>query len=510
MTLSWDSLGPAGARPRRIRGGEIPTPSATSWRVQQRQARAQIAAWRTAAATPPQETPTFGFRLAGMWIDGDAIFAFGFFLPMVFLVQFATLGAAMIAGLTPIYLFCRRKELVRIMTPRLFLFAFPMVAVVSVVWSETPKDTTKFALEFVVTVIAALLISSACNQRAVLKAMVLAFLIYCADAVLTGGQVKVGAGGEHAFSGLTSSKNLMADIASTGLIVSLAVIVMAARARDAVWVAIGGVAVLVELYCVVGARSAGAVLGLVMGLTPLVVLSALVPAGRALRAWLTSMVAVTLLVIGLNFRVISQAIIDLSLSVFDKDPTLTGRTYLWYRAFDLIREKPVLGRGYFSFWLQGNIDAEGLWRYAGITERSGFNFHNTLVDLLVTVGWLGAAVLIVTVLIGAFALVRRFVNQPSLALVFWISVLLYELSRTPIETLGIQPFYFSTTLVFGALAAGFGRKPPPHKTAHRPIRTAAPVQVQLVDYASDEAWANPRLAPARGSLRLKRRQEAGG
>lgn len=509
MTVSWDSLAGAGPRrPRRIRGGEIPTPSATSWRDQQRHARAELAAQRTASAAP-EEQPSFGFRLAGRWVDGDAIFAFGFFLPMVFLVQFATLGAAMIAGLTPLYLFFRRKELARIMAPRLFLFAFPVIAVVSVVWSETPKETLKFALELVVTVTAALLLSSACNQRAVLKAIALAFLIYCADAVLTGGRVAVGATGADAFSGLTNSKNLMADIASTGLIVSLAAVLMAAQARDLLWAAICGAGVLIELYCVVGARSAGAVLGLVMGLAPLAALSALIPAGRALRAWATSMVAVGLLVVSLNFRVISQAIIDLSLSVFDKDPTLTGRTYLWYRAFELIREKPALGRGYFSFWLQGNLDAEGLWRYAGISERSGFNFHNTLVDLLVTVGWLGAAVLIVTVLIGAVALVRRFVDRPGLALVFWISILLYELSRTPIETLGIQPFYFSTTLVFGALGAAFGRRLPQRKTAHRPIRSAVPVQVTLVDYTR-EAWANPRLAPARGSLRLKRTQEADG
>lgn len=513
MTASWDSLNGPGMRPRRIRGGEIPTPSATSWREQQREARARIAAItdprRAAAAASAEDEPTFGFRVGGLWIDGDAIFAFGLFLPMVFLVQFATLGAAMIAGLTPLYLFFRRKDLARLMAPRAFLFAFPIVAVVSVVWSVTPKETIKFALEFVVTVIAALLLSSARNQRAVLKAMALAFLIYCADAVLTGGMVAVGADGERAFSGLTNSKNLMADIASTGLIVSLAVIVMAARARDLLWVGICSVGVLLELYCVAGSRSAGAVLGLVMGLSPLVVLSVLIPAGRTLRAWVTSMVAIALLVVGLNFRVISQAIIDLSLSVFDKDPTLTGRTYLWYRAFELIREKPILGRGYFSFWLQGNIDAEGLWRYAGITERSGFNFHNTLVDLLVTVGWLGSAVMIVTVLIGSVALVRRFVGRPNLALVFWISILLYELSRTPIETLGVQPFYFSTILVFGALGAAFRRSVPPKRIAHRPIRSAVPVQVTLVNY-TDEAWANPRLAPARGSLRLKRKQEAEG
>ena len=337
--------------------------------------------------------------------------------------------------------------------------------------------------------------------------MALAFRIYVGDALMVGGRVGVGVGaGGEAFSGLTDSKNLMADIASTGLIISLAALVMSVRDRKWPWVAICSAAIVMDLYCVVAARSAGALLGLAMGLTPLLVLSPLVAGGKVLRAWLTSTVALALIVVGLNYRTIAEALMNLSATLFDKDATLTGRTYLWYRAFDLIHEKPMLGTGYFSFWLQGNIDAEGLWRYAGITDRSGFNFHNTLVDLLVTVGWVGAAVVLISVLVGAIALIRRFVDRPSMPLVFWIAILLYELSRTPIETLGIQPFYFSTTLVFGALGAAFGRIPAPHG-AHRPIRSAVPVQVWPVDYAG-EAWANPRLAPAKGSLRVLRHDEA--
>jgi len=509
MTASWDSLRAPASQRRRLRGGEIPTPSTTSWREQQRQARAQLAAQRKAAsAIPEDEQPSFGFHIGRLWVDGDGLFAFGFFLPMAFLVQFATLGAAAIAGLVPIYLFFRRKQLNRVLAPRLFLFAFPAFALFSVVWSETTAETLKYALELVVTVTAAVMLSSARNQRAVIKALTLAFLIYVTDALITGGRVLVGAYGGDAFSGLTSSKNLMADIASTGLIASLAGIVISSRTRDVLWLVICFVAAALELYCVFAARSAGAVLGLAVGLTPLLVLTPLVAAGRVVRAWLTSTVAMSLLIIGLNYRVIAEAMISLSSTVFDKDPTLTGRTYLWYRAFDLIRDRPVLGRGYFSFWLQGNIDAEGLWRYAGIQERSGFNFHNTLIDLLVTVGWVGALVLIATLLIGSVTLVRRFVDRPSLALVFWISILLYELSRMPIESLGFQPFYFSTTLVFGALGAAFGRSAA-RRVAHRPLRSAVPVQVWPVNYAS-EAWANPRLAPARGSLRLLRKQEAEG
>jgi exopolysaccharide production protein ExoQ len=501
MTASWDSPGPAGARPRRIRGGEIPTPSGVTWREQQRLARA---AART-HARPAGEQRGLAFRFAGIGIDADALFAFGFFLPMAFQVQWATRGAAVIVGLTPLYLFVRRKQLGRVLAPRAFLFAFPALALLSTVWSDTPTETLRYAVELCITVTAALLLSSARDQRAVLRAITLAFLIYVAEALRAGGRVTIGVGaGGEAFSGLTDSKNLMADIAATGLIVSAATAIMSVRDRKWIWVAIATTAILLEVRAVVAARSAGAFLGLAMGLTPLLVLSPMVAGGKALRGWLTSVVAIVLIVVGLNFRIITQTLINVGVSVFDKDPTLTGRTYLWYRAFDLIRQKPSLGSGYFSFWLQGNIDAEGLWRYAGIGSRGGFSFHNTLVDLLVTVGWVGAGVLMLTVAIGAVALVRRFVMRPSMPLVFWISILLYELSRTPFETLGFQPFAITTTLVFGALGAAFGPAPAPRPP--RPARAAEPVRVWPVNYAG-EAWANPRLRPLKGSLRVLHEDE---
>jgi exopolysaccharide production protein ExoQ len=505
VTASWEHFGHAG-RPRRIRGGEIPAPQPLSWREAQRQARGAEAAARQAeaqAAYPPEPEPV-GVRIGPLWLDADASFAFLLFLPMVFLVQFGTLGAAMIAGLTPLYLFVRRRGLGQALGPRLVLFAFPLFAVLSAMWSEAPLQTLRYALELCITATAATLIASARDQRAVLRGIALAFAIYVVVALAVGGRVVVGVGaGGDAFSGLTESKNLMAEIGSTGFLLSLAASVLSARQQKWLWAGFFLVAALGELYSVVAARSAGALLGLACGIAPLLVLTPLVAAGRAVRGWAASSLALAMLVVALNARDIAQALIGLGAAVFDKDTTLTGRTYLWYRAADLIHEKPLLGRGYFSFWLQGNIDAEGLWRYAGITDRSGFNFHNTLVDLLVTVGWLGAAVLLGAVFVGVIALIRRFIHRPSLTLVFWISLLTYELSRTPIETLGIQPFYFSTTLAMAALGFALGRPRERRSVAHQPIRPTVEMQAWPVEYAQD-SWANPRLTPARGSLRVLR------
>jgi exopolysaccharide production protein ExoQ len=272
---------------------------------------------------------------------------------------------------------------------------------------------------------------------------------------------------------------------------------MALQTRSWLWVLLGAGAIALDLFAVAAARSAGALLGLGLAVMAIVALTPLVFAGRVLRAWVTSVVALAMLAVGLSYQWLASAMIQAGAAIFDKDPTLTGRTYLWYRAGDLIREAPLLGRGYQAFWLQGNTDAEGLWRYFGIQERGGFTFHNTAVEILVTLGWVGVMVIGATALVGVVALVRRFVARPNLALVFWIAILLYQLARTPIEAIGLAPLYFSTVLCFASLGAAFGRvRPSRAQAAPRPLRE---LQVVTVDGRP----AAPSAAERGGLQRLR-------
>ncbi len=431
-----------------------------------------------------------GPRVGRLTLDANGLFALAIFLPLLFIVQLATLGAAFVAALTPIYLFVRRRGLVRALLPRAFLLIVPAFAMLSVLWSEAPRETFRFAAQLGLTALAGLLLSSAPRQETVVRGMTLAFLTYVAVAVVAGGKVGIGVGaGGEALAGLTESKNLLGDIASTGLLISMAAVMMAIRSRSWIWVTIGGLAMALDLYAVVAARSAGALLGLGMGVAAMCALTPLTKVGPLLRGWLTGAVALCLLAGGLGYRTLVTGMINLGADLFDKDPTLTGRTYLWYRAADLIREKPLLGRGYYAFWRQGNTDAEGLWRYFGIESRGGFTFHNTLIDILVTLGWLGVVVIAVVVLIAMGAMLRRFVERPDLSLVFWISILLYQMARTPIETIGIAPFYFSTVLTFGALGAAFGRVRQVTVARQRPVVRRPVLQLR--------AWEVDRKGPGR-------------
>jgi exopolysaccharide production protein ExoQ len=489
MTSTWHAGEPS-PRIRRIRGGGEAEPAP---RPRLRPRPVQLI-----EVGPPREE---SFAVGRTGVDIDGLFALALFVPMLFIGKLGTTGGAIIAGLVPLYLFLRRDRLFQVFAPRSFLFLVPGFALFSVVWSDATAESLRYAMELAITVCAGLLLSSARNQEAVIRGIAVAFLSYVVASLFLGRYVGVGVGmGGEAFAGLSESKNLLADISATGLVVSAAVTLMALQGRRWFWIGFGVISIALDLYCAIAARSAGALVGMGMAIVAIAGLTPLVYAGRVLRAWATAMIGVCLLVIGLNYATIAQAVMELGSAVFDKDPTLTGRTYLWYRAADLIREHPLLGRGFYAFWLQGNIDAEGLWRYFGIDGRGGFTFHNTFIEILVMLGWAGLALIAGVVLIGVIFLIRRFVTKPSLPLVCWIGILLYEVARTPIETIGVAPFYFSTALVFGALGAAFKRDRSRRREREDAQAEALALQAWTIP-TEPPAWTADRPAP--GSVRLR-------
>jgi exopolysaccharide production protein ExoQ len=344
------------------------------------------------------------------------------------------------------------------MTPRAFLLLIPCFAILSTLWSESVDDTAKYSLEFALTAGCGLLLSAAPRPKLVLWGMFGAFALYVAVALLSGQTVDVGNSGETAFSGLTDSKNLLADIAATGLLVSLACCVAGIEDRRWLWAAAALGAAALQIYTLVEARSAGAFMGFVVGAICFVFLLVFRHVQLAIRVLATVFAGLTAAVAIFAYGEVSGGLVAGGLSLSAKDPTLTGRTYLWQRAGDYIVANPLLGKGFGAFWLRGNPEAEGLWHYAGITSREGFNFHNTAIEILVHLGWVGLVIAIIVALAGIGILLRRMMVQPTLALCFWLSLTAYELFRTPIETVGVTPFYYSTVMVFVAFGMGLASR----------------------------------------------------
>jgi exopolysaccharide production protein ExoQ len=430
--------------------------------------RNRVPGARSPARDTAFETVRAGRRKKSFWVIElnavplDGAYAFLLFLAMLFVQQAGAASGAVMAALPLLYMAIRRRQIAEIFATRWVLLLVPLFAILSVLWSEDPGVSGKYGVEMLLTAAGGIGLSTAARPTAVLKGACLAFAVYVFASLGLGHSMALGSGGggaSEAFVGLGDGKNLLADIASTGALLTMATLFITLRQGKPLWAVLCVIALAADCYVIAMARSAGAVLALGVASAALLGLVALSVLPRPGRIGAIALLLACVGVFAAVVRNVGGMLIGFGEQMFDKDPTLTGRTYLWYRANDLIAEKPMLGRGFYAFWRQGNTDAEGLWQYAGILGRSGFNFHNTLVELMVQLGIVGAAVFCLVGLIGLLGLGRQLIERPTLPMCFWGAYMLYVLVRAPIEAVGYAPFYFSTCLLFAAASAGLQRLP---------------------------------------------------
>ncbi|HUZ13429.1 MAG TPA: O-antigen ligase family protein [Caulobacteraceae bacterium] len=395
----------------------------------------------------------------------EAAAAFAIFLPLMFVGQITSAAPALSFGFTLIYVWIRRRELAGVLRQNWLLLLIPAYALVSVIWSGYPGITAKHSFELMLTILGGLMLSASRHPASVLTGAAAAFALFLGVSFAYGHSVGVGTMGLsdqelRAFSGLNAGKNLLAMTAAMGLLSALFVFCRSVRRLWLISAAVSGAALAMEAYLVVAARSAGASIAVVLAVAAFAVMSALGALGPRARAFVTALLVACLAAAGLVAEAFAHAITSDALQIFHKDPTLTGRAYLWYRSRDIIAQHPWLGRGFEAFWVHGNMDAEGLWQYAGITNRGGFNFHNTLIELMVTFGWVGTCFITAVFLVACAALLRRCIREPSLVSGAYIAFAVFQISRMPFESLTPSPVDLGTLLIFIVLGYGFAQGEP--------------------------------------------------
>jgi len=122
---------------------------------------------------------------------------------------------------------------------------------------------------------------------------------------------------------------------------------------------------------------------------------------------------------------------DLLLSVFGKDPTLTGRTDLWLSTLDLIKQKPLLGWGYSATWVPTDPQTAAIWEEFGWRVP---NAHSSYLDVTLQLGLVGLGLLLTIIAIAwhrAQACCRRGVLPLGwFSLMFIVGALLFSISET--------------------------------------------------------------------------------
>jgi exopolysaccharide production protein ExoQ len=192
-------------------------------------------------------------------------------------------------------------------------------------------------------------------------------------------------------------------------------------------------AILLGLVMTRGAQSAGAS---VMGAMALMVLLGVVFLGilpRRLHARLLACAA--LMLAGLAFVLVTSGheLAEAFFTATGKDAGLTGRTFLWQRAAQLIGMRPTLGYGYQAFWRHDYPEAEALWRYFKIADRVGFHFHDLYYEVTIELGFMGLAAIVASLAIYAGRTLWLAVRTPGPQAGFLLAICVLLLARSGIE-----------------------------------------------------------------------------
>lgn len=340
------------------------------------------------------------------------------------------------------------------------LLLIPLLAVISTIWSGAPQLTMRISLELLLTFIAAIVI---CRNLEPARLILLLFLAYFGMSLLTTPYVPTSlAAGTPLVAGF-GSKNQVGLIGYMLFALSLAVACDRRQPRSARAAVIG--AAPLALLLVYLSQSGGTTSSVAIVLLVFPPLAALVVIRPPLRLALVLLTLGMLAAAGFFLDDIEAAVTEFRQNVLKKDVTLTGRTYLWDFANRLSAERPMLGHGYASFWRQGNLDAEGLWRWGGVPNKSGFNFHNAFVGTRVDLGLVGMSLLILTCAgIAAVALVRQ-IARPSMAMACLIGITTVNYFRSLVEEGLAAPFSLLTLIWLATGIYAFEREGPTRSAA---------------------------------------------
>ena len=153
-----------------------------------------------------------------------------------------------------------------------------------------------------------------------------------------------------------------------------------------------------------------------------------------------------------------------------KDPSLSGRTYIWQAVLDSIFDRPWLGYGYEAFWVADGPKCLGECSYV----RSAVHFdetsaHNGYLDLTASLGFVGLAIFLLSLLVAyrqSVAWVRRTSTSEGFwPLLFLTSAVLFTQSESAL--INSRSFLWA---LYAATALSLGRVQAASKVTHSNLK----------------------------------------
>jgi O-antigen ligase len=302
------------------------------------------------------------------------------------------------------YILMRSDELLRLVRRNALLISWPILACVSMLWSEAAFISMYHGIQLLLTVLVGLCL---CLDKSLERILVLLFLAYLATAICSVLWLVVNPGSaiqEGWVLGIFPHKNSLGSAMALMALTGSALFLAGWRPL------ISGPGVLLALALLVLAKSGTAIVALAIVMAASVAMASAVYLGRIGFSALIGIGLVAATAALLVLEVTQFDMFAFGLNALGKDETLTGRTVLWDFAMEAIDSRPWLGFGYKGWWESPHTDAQ-LLRI--VMDQHLWFFHNTFLDLAVAFGVLGPTVLVVVLIFAVYRTVSNYLRTPD-------------------------------------------------------------------------------------------------
>tara|TARA_R110001583_G_scaffold126190_3_gene277777 strand:- start:9338 stop:10573 length:1236 start_codon:yes stop_codon:yes gene_type:complete len=320
------------------------------------------------------------------------------------------------------------NESIHILLKNKALLFIPILAIFSSLWADYPLLALRGGIQLFLTTMFSIIIIFRIERRTLLYCLGFSLFTAMLASLLTNRFALNGMTGEYSLIGIFESKNYLATHTAFAVGISLAIFFYIDNPTKTSRL-LGFLLLITSSLILIKAKSLGAIASVLVS----IILMYVIINYQKILISISLRVLINFLVGFFCVCIVSTIIYSLTHHIFDelmysldKDPTLTGRTYIWDRGIELIANNPILGAGYQSVFVINSSVAEDIWEFASVPSGSGFNFHNIFINIWVELGILG----LILYLVGVLFMVKRifksyFISDPSKVISLYIFLFLF-------------------------------------------------------------------------------------
>lgn len=271
---------------------------------------------------------------------------------------------------------------------------------------------------------------------------------------------------EGALTGVYAHRNLLASVVIVGMALSVAFLISATTVRSKFSLTVATVFFVATAFATLSGTA--------------IVLSALVVVG-AVAVWLfrnlgflgRAIVIPILLVLagGIGVPWAIREIPSLT-GLVGRDATFTGRIDIWNIVLTVSSDRPVLGYGWGGVW-RGDLGDQIRNAFGWDTAKSA---HNAFLDALIQVGWVGAGLLVLVIIVALFRSIRLAMTSTQFS--WLVLVLLAVTANSASESQATRPEGIFLITLTGVIALqqkrNGGSKEDPRSVPRYSARPATP------------------------------------